>query len=178
MHNIVPNQSIDHPKQQIDYSANQDEDEINLGEILGILLDSKWLIIAIASVVLALGAAKAFLDRPVYKADRLLQAMENKQSLAGLETLTSLVDSKTPVMAEIELIKSRMILGKTIQSLHLDIVAKPKYFPIIGRPSPDSSKRNPDNAVSNPLFDQIHYAWGRLFKSTPLLFQPTGRTKS
>ncbi|MCW5600374.1 polysaccharide biosynthesis tyrosine autokinase [Nitrosomonas sp.] len=158
---MTPNTPNDHAKAQLDYQFDQDDDEINLGEVLGILLDSKWLIICITFVALSLGVAKTFLDRPVYKADGLLQAMENKQTLAGLEPLTSLVDSKTPVMAEIELIKSRMILGKTIQSLHLDIVAKPKYFPIIGEAiARQFEKRNPDNAVSNPLFDQIHYAWG------------------
>jgi len=37
-----------------------------------------------------------------------------------------------PVMAEIELIKSRMILGKAIHNLDLDIIARPKYFPFVG----------------------------------------------
>lgn len=161
MHNKTPNSSVDFSKSQIDYPSNQDDDEINLGELFGILLDNKWLIIAITLAILCLGIAKAFHDKPVYKADGLLQAKENSQSLAGLEPLTGLLDGKTPVLAEIELIKSRMILGKTVKSLHLDIIAKPKYFPVIGEAvARQFQKRNLTNDVASPLFNQIHYAWG------------------
>jgi tyrosine-protein kinase Etk/Wzc len=162
MHNRIPNSSVDLSKSQIDYPSNQDDDdEINLGELFGILLDNKWLIIAITLATLCLGIAKAFHDKPVYKADGLLQAKENSQSLAGLEPLTGLLDGKTPVLAEIELIKSRMILGKTVKSLHLDIIAKPKYFPVIGEAvARQFQKRNLTNDVASPLFNQIHYAWG------------------
>ncbi len=34
---------------------------------------------------------------------------------------------------EIELISSRMIVGKTVEDLHLDTVVTQKYFPIFGR---------------------------------------------
>ncbi len=157
----MSNPAIDHSKPPMDYSVNQDDDEINLGDLLGVLLDSKRLIIAITLVTLLLGIAKAFLDKPVYKADGLLQAKENSQSLAGLEPLAGLFEGKTPVLAEIELIKSRMILGKTIQSLHLDITARPKYFPVIGAAiARYVQARNQDGAVSDPLLGQTHYAWG------------------
>lgn len=45
-----------------------------------------------------------------------------------LDSLSNFFETKTPVQTEIELIKSRMILGKTIRNLHLDIVAMPKFF--------------------------------------------------
>lgn len=161
MHNTMLNPTVDYAKPQMDHAQYRDDDAINLSELLGVLTDNKWLIIAFTLITLSLGIAKAFLDRPVYKADGLLQAKENSQSLAGIEPLAGIFDGKTPVLAEIELIKSRTILGKTVKSLRLDIIAKPKYFPVIGEAiARQFQKRNQDNAVSNPLFGQTHYAWG------------------
>lgn len=35
--------------------------------------------------------------------------------------------------AEIELLTSRMVLGRTVQELHLDTVVTPDFFPLVGR---------------------------------------------
>ena len=161
MHNTMSNSLIDHPKPQADYTIYKDEDEINLGELFAVLADNKWLIIIITLVTLFLGIAKALIDKPVYKADGLLQAKENTQSLAGLEPLTGLFEGKTPILAEIELIKSRMILWKTIQNLHLNIVAEPRYFPLIGEAiARRSQKDDQEDAIVDPLFGLTRYAWG------------------
>lgn len=162
MHNTMSNLPVDYPKTQIDYSLNQeDENEINLSELISILVDNKWLIITITFITLSLGIAKAFLDAPVYKADGLLQVKENTGSMAGLEALTGLVDTKLSVLAEIELIKSRLILGEAVHNLHLDIIAKPKYFPVFGGAiARRFQESNQDNSLSSPLLGQSHYAWG------------------
>lgn len=145
----------------VNYGSNPDDDEINLGDLLGILIDGKWLIILITSLFFILGLAKAFLDSPIYKADTVLQINETSQTLAGLNPITDLLDSKIPVMAEIEIIKSRMILGEAVANLNLDIIAKPKYFPVIGEAiARRFRQRNQDNDVSEPLFGQSRYAWG------------------
>ncbi len=142
-------------------SPSQDEDEIDLGELLGLLVDGKWLIILVTFAVLSLGIAKAFLDKPVYKSDVMLQINEKSQTMAVMEPLTDILKSNMPVMAEIELIKSRMVLGEAIKNLGLDIVAKPKYFPLVGEAiSRRFQQRTQDDAVSNPLLWQSHYAWG------------------
>lgn len=157
MSNLPPDRS----PAAFDYSLNQDEDVINLGELFGTLYDSKWLILLIATATVLIGFTKTQLDRPIYKADGLLQVKENSASMAGLEPLTGLIEGKMAVMAEIELIKSRMILGKSIKSLHLDVMAKPKYFPMVGEAiARQFQNRNQDGSVSNALFGLTQYAWG------------------
>lgn len=42
-----------------------------------------------------------------------------------------LPDSQPQSEPEIALLKSRMILGKTVDDLNLQAVIKPKYFPIL-----------------------------------------------
>jgi len=63
-------------------------------------------------------------------------------------------------MAEVELISSRMVLEETIKNLNLDIIAKPKYFPIIGEAVARRFVRNNEEKISNALFGQTRYAWG------------------
>jgi len=138
-----------------------DEFHSHLRTIFGTLYESKWLILLIMTVTVLIGFTKTQLDRPIYKADGLLQVKENSTSMAGLEPLAGLIEGKMAVMAEIELIKSRMILGKTIKSLHLDVIAKPRYFPIVGETiARQFQNRNQDGSVSNPLFGLTQYAWG------------------
>lgn len=109
------------------------EDEIDLVHYLDVLLASRWLIASIAGVVLALGVAYAFLARPVYQADILVQVEDNPNSAKSLlGDVSSLFDVKAEATAEIEIIRSRMVVGKAVDNLHLYISAKPKYFPFVG----------------------------------------------
>ncbi len=142
-------------------SSNQDDDEIDLGELFGTLNDGKWLIILVTLIISFFGVAKSFLDIPIYKADAMLQVKEHSQTLAGLDPFSGSLENNIPVMAEIGIIKSRMILGKAVKNLDLDIFAKPKYYPVIGEViARHFQKKNEDNIVSKPLLGQNSYAWG------------------
>ena len=81
-------------KALINGAPNKAVDEIDLGELLGVLIDGKWLIILFMFIFFFFGVAKAFLESPVYRADAMLQINENAQTLAGLETLTDLFEKK------------------------------------------------------------------------------------
>lgn len=109
------------------------DDEIDLVRYLDVLLASRWLIASIAGIVLALGVAYAFLARPVYQADILVQVEDNPNSANSLlGDVSSLFDVKAQATAEIEIIRSRMVVSKAVDNLRLYITAKPKYFPFIG----------------------------------------------
>lgn len=145
------------------YPPNQkeNEDNLNLVELLAILAHGKWLIILVTLVVTFLGVVKAYLDKPVYRADAMLQLDEKYRTLTGIEPIADLFVSNLPVLAEIELIKSRMVLGKAITNMKLDIEAKPKRFPVIGDMIASRFQRhNEDNTVSDPIAGLTRYAWG------------------
>ena len=109
------------------------DDEIDLVRYLDVLLASRMLIATIAAVVLALGIAYAFLSRPVYQADILIQVEDNPNSAKSLlGDVSSLFDVKAEASAEIEILRSRMVVGKAVDRLHLYITAKPNYLPFIG----------------------------------------------
>lgn len=84
-------------------------------------------------MVLALGVAYAFLARPVYEADILVQVEDNPNSANSLlGDVSSLFDVKAEATAEIEILRSRMVVGKAVDNLHLYIRAKPNYLPFVG----------------------------------------------
>lgn len=134
------------------------EDEIDLVRYLDVLLASRWLIAAIAGVVLALGVAYAFLARPVYRADILVQVEDNPNSANSLlGDVSSLFDVKALATAEIEILRSRMVVSKAVDNLRLYISAKPNYFPFVG-----ASIASRARGLSEPgLFGFGGFAWAR-----------------
>ncbi len=150
------------------------DSKYNLSEILAILVDNKWLIALTTGVLLALGVVKALTDTPIYKADAMLQVQATSSTLSSFEPGEAVVKNEIPVTAEIELINSRTVLGKAIKSLNLDLIVKPKYFPVIGETiARNYDKENQDNTVSSPLFGLSQYAWGgELIKIDSLMLPP------
>lgn len=114
-------------------ASETNSDEIDLGRLLGTLLDNRWLIIGVTAVFTVLGILYAMLATPVYKADALIQVEQNSGSSLLNDISSMLPDAKPQSAAEIELIKSRMVIGKTVNDLALDISVRQKYFPLVGK---------------------------------------------
>ena len=139
-------------------AMDEGEDEINLGEILATLLEFKWLIIAVTTLSALLGAAWLYVATPIYKADGLLQIEDQKSAgLTALAELQPLLGESVSVQAQQEILNSRMILGRVVDQLKLDIQATPDYFPIIGKAI---ARRHADDNQAEPLFGLTDYAWG------------------
>ncbi|WP_413283680.1 polysaccharide biosynthesis tyrosine autokinase [Vibrio sp. MA40-2] len=120
------------PSQQ---SYSDHSDEIDLGKLLGILLDAKWFIIFITFSFAVFGVAFALLSTPIYKADALIQ-IEQKSS-GGISSMVGdmgdLFAQESSATTEVEIIKSRMILGETVDKFNLTIVTSPVYMPLVGK---------------------------------------------
>ena len=112
-----------------------DGEEINLLELLDVLLDSRWLIAVITAVAVALGAAYTFLSTPIYEANSLIQVEQAKASNAtgALGDAGQLFEIQSSTAAEMEILRSRLVVGQSVQNLHLDLSVTPKYLPVVGR---------------------------------------------
>ena len=112
---------------------SSDSDDIDLGRIVGELIDHRKLIVAITSAFMVVSVAYSFFATPIYQADALIQ-VEQKQANAILSNLSQLMPDEQPQSApEIALLQSRMILGKTVDDENLQALVQQKYFPIFGR---------------------------------------------
>ncbi|MBY8035687.1 polysaccharide biosynthesis tyrosine autokinase [Vibrio fluvialis] len=119
----------------ISNTADNSNEEIDLLRIFGIIMDAKILIIIVTFLFLIFGIAFALLSTPIYKADALIQ-IEQKSS-GGISAMVGdmgdVFASESSSNTEIELIKSRMILGDTVDNFNLTTVVSYEYLPIIGR---------------------------------------------
>lgn len=99
------------------------EDTIDLKELFFSLI-AQWKLIALC-VILSLVCALLYLRTTpdTYAVNALVQVEESKgASAALLGDLSSMIDQKQPAQAEIEILKSRLVLGTVIQNLHLDLI--------------------------------------------------------
>ncbi|ENK1713395.1 polysaccharide biosynthesis tyrosine autokinase [Klebsiella pneumoniae] len=114
-------------------ATSKDTDEIDLGRLIGEFIDHRKLIISVTSLFTLVALIYAIFATPIYQADALIQ-VEQKQANAILSNLSQMLPDSQPQSApEIALIRSRMILGKTVDDLNLQARVKQKYFPLLGR---------------------------------------------
>ncbi|HBR1362699.1 TPA: polysaccharide biosynthesis tyrosine autokinase [Klebsiella pneumoniae] len=114
-------------------SVDRDRDEIDLGRLLGELIDHRKLIVSVTALFTLFALVYALFATPIYQADALVQ-VEQKQGNAILSNLSQMIPGSQPSSApEITLLQSRMILGKTVSDLNLQAKAEQKYFPIFGK---------------------------------------------
>ncbi|WP_168398299.1 polysaccharide biosynthesis tyrosine autokinase [Acinetobacter indicus] len=98
------------------------EDTIDLKELFFSLI-AQWKLIALC-VILSLVCALLYLRTTpdTYQVDALVQVEENKgASAALLGDLSDMIEQKSPAQAEIEILKSRLVLGNVIDRLNLNI---------------------------------------------------------
>ncbi len=109
------------------------DDEIDLGRLFGLLLDHKWLIIAITLLFAAGGAVYALLATPVYQGDALVQ-IERSSNISPLGDMAEMLgqESESSTAAEVQILKSRMVLGQVVDRIGLDTQVHPRTLPVIG----------------------------------------------
>ena len=113
--------------------AEMQDDEIDLLGLLDVLLDARWLIAGVTVLLLLLGGAYASLSHPVYQANSLIQVEDSKAGGAGaLGEAASLFDIKSPATAEMEILRSRLVVAKSVDDLQLYVSASPQYIPLVG----------------------------------------------
>lgn len=129
--------------------SNTADDDIDFGYLFGQLLDNKWLIIGSALLALVLGVLFGMLSTPIYKGDTLLQIEKKSSGVPGLSELNQVFEQEASAAAEIEILRSRMVLGEVIEELKMNIQVEPDRPQYIGRfMAPDPAPA----FVPKPLF--------------------------
>ena len=138
-----------------------DADEIDLRELLGTLVDHKWLIAIVTGVFMVASVAYALFATPVYQANAMVQVEQKIPSLPGLTDLSQLVgDSAPQAVTEIALLTSRMVVGQAVDNLHLQIVTAPHRFPLVGEFIARHYSPDAPGAVAGPWLGLARYDWG------------------
>ncbi|CAB0151202.1 Putative tyrosine-protein kinase in cps region [Pseudidiomarina piscicola] len=128
----MENKTVNTPKPEAKVDRH-DDDEIDLGRLFGLLIDRRWLIISVTFVFMVFGVVYAVLSTPVYQADALLQVEEKSSGLPALGgEFGEMFTSESQAATEIEIMKSRMVVGAVVDQLQLTNRVTPDYMPIIG----------------------------------------------
>jgi len=135
----------------------QPESDVNWQYWLGIALQGRWWIAGGLLVGLILGLIHSQLATPIYQSNALVQFETNKVANATIQ-MEGVLEEKTSTPTEIEIIRSRMVLGKTIQDLGLDIQVQPHFFPLIGQWLARGA--HPGDLSKPALLGFRQFAWG------------------
>ena len=138
-------------------AATPQNNEIDLLQLLAEMFDHRVMIACVTLLLTACAGIYAFSTTPVYQADALVQ-VEAKQNNSLLKNLTPFESDLSPDVApELLLLKSRMILGETVDQLGLTTIVKRRVFPVIGSLWEKVQGRKPDTitigALTIPLLD-------------------------
>lgn len=138
----------------------QDDDIISLSEIIAIIMDGKWWIAGSTIIFAICALAYLWIATPIYRADALIQVESQKSPLGALVDIEGALGSNAESVTEVEVIRSRFVLGKVVTSEKLDIVVEPNYFPVIGKAVARRFSPEPGIPFNSPLAGMSSYAWG------------------
>lgn len=139
------------------YPETTDEDEYDLVQLLSDILAGKYWIAAAVAVALVLGAVSVLKTRPIYRAQAVLQLESRSGSLAlpaGMSDMLGGGAGDNGAEAEMEIMKSRMVMAQAVQALDQQAYAYPRPLPFLGLIP--AQLQLPD-----PGFDLLRpYQWG------------------
>lgn len=152
-----------HAIPQLNYAGESpvilsDDGDTDLRSYIDTLLEYRWWVGTVALVVTLLGTLYAYLAKPVYEASLMVQVEEKGQREPKniLGEAGSIIDYKTAASAEVELLRSRLVISRAIDRLRLTIDVRPDRFPLIGSWIAASGL-----AAKLPLLQGLGgYAWG------------------
>jgi tyrosine-protein kinase Etk/Wzc len=139
-----------------------EEEDIVLGQLVQVILDDIWWLLAITAIIVTLAVAYCYLAKPIYSADahvRVEQSDNTSQALTQTQTGAAIASGSTslPTDAEIEIIKSRGVVGPVVQQLKLNFSVTPKTIPLLG--SIAARLASPGHPA-RPWLGLTSYAWG------------------
>jgi tyrosine-protein kinase Etk/Wzc len=151
--------------------GTSDEPAIDLKSYFNTLYDSRWLIGGITALITLVAVVYALVAKPVYEADLMIHVEEESPNASKniLSEASSLFETKKAAIAEMELLRSRMVVSRAVDNLQLYIDVRPKYFPLIGF---WFANQNGDGLSDPGLFGHGGYVWGDEKAEVPVFDVP------
>jgi tyrosine-protein kinase Etk/Wzc len=112
----------------------EDSEDSELFPWLADLWEGRTLLLASVAVFVAVGLFYVWWAPPVYQTEAMLQIQAKKErpSDTAFTKMESIFSEPVEAAGEIEIIRSNLVLGRTVEALALDVVAEPEVMPLIG----------------------------------------------
>jgi tyrosine-protein kinase Etk/Wzc len=136
-----------------------DNTDESLASYLDLISQQRWLIFIVALVISLCGVVYAYMASPQYESNLLVHVEEKGQREPKniLGEAGSMIDYKTPSAAQIELLRSRLVIARATDALRLYIDAKPRRMPLLGGVIANVGLAN----YFPELLKVGNYAWGK-----------------
>ena len=149
----------------------QFDDEIDLRELLGVILDGRHIIAVSVALFAAIAVVYALVATPIYRANGFMLVEDAAQGVPGLDDTAEIIVSDSSSATELFVIKSRTVVGKVVDELDLTTSAKPIYLRFIGEAM---ARRHSGAGLADAAFGLDSYAWGGEQIIVPYLQVPRG----
>lgn len=134
------------------------DDEIDLRQLVGIIREGKWLVLAVWAFVLLAAGLYLLIAPPVYRAQAVLQVKEPTPSVGSVsDAIQSLLEGTSKADTEIQILQSRTLATQVVDATKLYIDARPHYFPLVGRAI---ARFYEDEQPAPAWLGMTKYAWG------------------
>jgi tyrosine-protein kinase Etk/Wzc len=149
----------------------QFDDEIDLRELLGVILDGRHIIAVSVALFAAMAVVYALVATPIYRANGFMLVEDAAQGVPGLDDTAEIIVADSSSATELFVIKSRTVVGKVVDELDLTTSAKPIYLRFIGEAM---ARRHSGAGLADAAFGLDSYAWGGEQIIVPYLQVPRG----
>ncbi|WP_232833266.1 polysaccharide biosynthesis tyrosine autokinase [Paraburkholderia kururiensis] len=128
-------------------------------EVLRLLSDHLWTVIAIAAGTVVLAAAVVFLMKPTYSANVLVRVEAQDPNAFGIAQQGEIVVGQKPLAtdAEIAMMQSRRVLEPVMRQFGYEVSVTPRKVPVLGT---IAEKLASPGKPSRPWFGLDAFAWG------------------
>lgn len=111
------------------------DDDVDFVGFFRTLSDARWMILGTTLFALLVGAVYVIIGQPIYQADTLIQVEQSQNGSVDnsvLGQLNTAFSVQSSTSAEIEILRSRLVIGQAVDALNLTVSAAPRYIPVVG----------------------------------------------
>ncbi|MDD5034709.1 MAG: polysaccharide biosynthesis tyrosine autokinase [Methylococcaceae bacterium] len=139
-----------------------EERSVSIRDYVDLLIEGRKTILLTLLAVLLVTGIYLILAPRTYKADAMLRIDKNKALLAAplrSEANRSPAEAENPrAQREVEILRSRSVLGKVVEDLNLVVESSPHYFPLIGETL--ARRHDARDGIAQPWWGFGRWAWG------------------
>ena len=148
-----------YPPNSISPTGEMERGQMSGREMLNLIRDHMWEVLATAVVVLLMAVAYLFIATPIYSGDVLVRVDAPEPNALGLalQNQEMLPPPSPSPSAEMAMMHSRSVLDPVIDRYRLDVTVSPRTIPIIGE---IAARFATPGEPASPWLGLDSYAWG------------------
>ena len=139
------------------FKGDQSTDVVDISKVIGELVENRLTIFLCVLLCAGLGLFYGQVSTPFFKSNALVQVEKNPSSIFALDDINDMFGEESSLDTEILILRSRFIIGKTVDELDLTVNIQPIYFPVVGELL--SRPFNNSDELADPRWGST-YAWG------------------